>query len=295
MSHDDRRPVDPVTGYETTGHEWNGIIELNTPFPRSVVWALALAFGFSVAAWILLPAWPTGSGYTPGLLGLSQATEAEQGLKALVDDRARWRDRFASRDFQSLKSDAALMAVAMPAAGRLFADNCAACHGQDGRGGPGFPSLAGGAWLWGGDPPTIAETVAVGINGTDPDTRVSQMPAFGNDGLLKPDQIEAVADYVVSLTTGNADPASVGGKIFAESCVACHGEGGRGGLRVGAPPLTSHDWIHGGTRSAIVATLRYGRQGVMPSWRGRLGATDINLLALYVSGLSRRAAADVER
>lgn len=290
MNHDGPRPVDPVTGYETTGHEWNGIIELNTPFPRFVIWILALAFGFSVVTWILLPAWPTGHGYTPGLLRLSQATEAEQGLKALVDNRATWRDRIAANDFASLNADKELMALATPAAARLFADNCAACHGQGGRGGPGFPSLAGQGWLWGGDPKTIAETVTVGINGTDPDTRVSQMPAFGHDGILKPDQIQAVADYVLSLSAGKPDSASAGAKVFADNCVACHGEDGRGGLGVGAAPLTDHHWIYGGSRAAIITTLQYGRQGTMPSWKDRLSAADIHMLALYVSTLSRSAA-----
>ena len=57
MAVDER---DPHTGYMTTGHEWNGIKELNTPVPRSVYFFLTLAFLFSVGYWILMPAWPVG-------------------------------------------------------------------------------------------------------------------------------------------------------------------------------------------------------------------------------------------
>jgi len=289
MSGGHRQIVDPVTGYETTGHEWNGIRELNTPFPRFVIVVLLITVVISAVMWILLPAWPTGHGYTPGLLGLTQEGEAVQGFKAIADGRASWRSRFAGDDFASLASDEAVMGMAMPATARLFADNCAACHRVGGTGGPGFPSLADQDWLWGGDPATVAETVSVGINSTDPDTRSSQMPAFGRDGILTREQISAVADYVLALSSGKADPASAGGKIFAENCAACHGEGGRGGLGTGAPSLADDQWIYGGTRADILTTLQNGRQGVMPSWKGRLAPADIHLLALYVSRLAKAA------
>lgn len=115
------------------------------------------------------------------------------------------------------------------------------------------------------------------------------MPAFGRDGILTREQILAVADYVLALSSGKADPASAGGKIFAENCAACHGEGGRGGLGTGAPSLADDQWIYGGTRADILTTLQNGRQGVMPSWKGRLAPADIHLLALYVSRLAKAA------
>ena len=82
----------------------------------------------------------------------------------------------------------------------LFVDNCAACHGVNGTGGPGFPDLTAKAWLWGGEPETIAETIRVGINSTNDDTRVSQMLAFGRDGVLDREQIADVVAYVRSLS-----------------------------------------------------------------------------------------------
>ena len=155
--------VDPATGYETTGHDWNGIRELNTPFPRIVIWALALTFLYSVIAWILLPAWPIGRDFTRGVLGLDQRQVAMQGYVALERGRHDWMAPFSAGNLDALAADPALMARAMPAAQRLFADNCAACHGTHGTGGPGFPDLTDVNWLWGGSPDTIAETLRVAV------------------------------------------------------------------------------------------------------------------------------------
>jgi len=58
---------DPHTGYMTTGHEWNGIKELNTPVPRPVYGFLIadhLVFGCLLAADAGLAHWerPTPKG-----------------------------------------------------------------------------------------------------------------------------------------------------------------------------------------------------------------------------------------
>lgn len=292
MRHD--AEVDPVTGYETTGHDWNGIRELNTPFPRIVIWALTLAFIYSLIAWVLLPAWPTGRDFTRGVLGLDQQQVAMQGLERLERMRNDWMARFEGGDLDALAADRALLARAMPAARRLFEDNCAACHGTHGTGGPGFPDLTDADWLWGGSPEAIAETLRVGINSGHPDARAAQMPGFGRDGLLPYGSVQQVADYVLALSRGTADQESAGARIFEENCVACHGEKGVGGLDIGAPSLAGGSRIYGGDRAAVLATIHGGRQGVMPSWAGRLSAAEINLLAVYVSrlgGAGRHASA----
>ncbi|MEQ8349548.1 MAG: cytochrome-c oxidase, cbb3-type subunit III [Sneathiellaceae bacterium] len=286
--------IDPVTGHETTGHEWNGIRELNTPFPRIVLWALILTFGYSVVSWILLPSWPLGQDFTRGVLGLEQEQVAVAGYRRLAESRAEWMAPFASGDFAALGSDTALMAQAMPAAARLFADNCAACHGTDGAGGPGFPNLRDDDWLWGGDPASIAETLLYGINSPHPDTRFSEMPAFGRLGMLPRADIAAVGEYVSTLRSG-ADPASRGAALFTDNCAACHGEGGVGGLAVGAPSLTGASWLHGDSHDAILTTVWSGRRGVMPAWNGRLNNAEINMLALYVARLGQGGAAGARR
>ncbi len=282
MSEDHPREVDPVTGYDTTGHDWNGIRELNTPFPRIVIWALVLTFAYSVVAWVLLPAWPIGRDYTRGLLGLDQQAIATEGFRDLSAARQDWLAPFAAGDFAALEADPALLGAAMPAAARLFADNCAACHGTDGGGGPGFPVLRDDTWLWGGDPETVAETIRVGINGADPDTRVAEMPAF--DWLSRDERL-ALADWVAGLPGGTAADDAPAAELFAENCSACHGERGEGGLMVGAPALDDASVIYGQDAATVAATLLHGRRGVMPSWSGRLSPAEIDLLAVYVSRL----------
>lgn len=283
-SHGDEPEVDPVTGYDTTGHDWNGIRELNTPFPKLPLIALALAFVYSVIAWILLPAWPLGRDYTRGLLGLDQGEMAMQGVAAMSGLRQEWLGAFDPADFTAITADKGLMATAMPAAARLFADNCAACHGQGGGGNRGFPVLRDGYWLWGGDPETIAETLRAGINAGNPDTRYAQMPAF--DWMDRADR-SALADYVAALPRGTADAASPAAALFAENCVACHGEGGAGGLMNGAPSLVDGSVIYGQDKATVMETLRKGRQGVMPAWPDRLSTAEISAVALYVSRLNR--------
>lgn len=282
MSGEHPREVDPVTGYDTTGHDWNGIRELNTPFPRFVLWILAATVVYSVVAWILLPAWPTGRDYTRGLLGLDQGAAAVAGLQALDGERQGWLDHFDPADFAALSADAALLDVAMPAAARLFGDNCAACHGAGGVGGPGFPVLADATWLWGGDPETVAETIRVGINADHPDTRVAQMPTFE---WLTRDERLALADWVATLREGTAAADAPAATLFADNCAACHGEAAEGNMMNGAPSLIDRAVIYGQDPATIAETLRHGRQGVMPTWSGRLSEAEINLLALYVTRL----------
>lgn len=281
MSGPHPREVDPVTGHDTTGHDWNGIKELNTPFPRIVIWALVLTFLYSVVAWVLLPAWPTGRDYTRGLLGLDQGEEAVSGYRALSTGRQGWLDRFAAGDFAALQADAALMAQAMPAAQRLFADNCAACHGTSGEGGPGFPALKAGDWLWSGEPSEIALTIRHGINAGDEETRISAMPPF--DWMDRADRL-ALAAHVAALPEG-ADPASPAAALFAENCATCHGDDGAGGLGTGAPSLADAAVLYGQDAATVLQTVTHGRTGVMPAWAGRLSDAEINLLALYVAGL----------
>ena len=281
--HTGNRWIDPVTGYDTTGHDWGGIQELNTPFPKIAAFALLLTFLYSVVAWVLLPAWPTGRDYTRGLLGLDQGRMARDGYQVVDTLRQGWLARFAEPDFAALASDDLLMAQAMPAAARLFADNCAACHGSAGSGGPGFPALDDADWLWGGEPETLAETISLGINATD-DSRVAEMPVFD---WLEPADRQALATYVAALPQGGAPADNAAATLFAENCAACHGDGGTGGLLAGAPSLTDASVIYGQNEATILTTLRHGRRGFMPAWSQRLSPAEINLLALYITTLQK--------
>jgi len=282
---------DPVTGQTTTGHEWNGIEELNTPVPKVVLFFLSAAALFAVGYWILMPAWPLGWTYTRGLLGIDQREVVARQVERAAAERAVWTDRVNSMSFAEVQADPALMKDVVETGRTLFVDNCAVCHGVNATGGPGFPNLAAGSWLWGGDPEAIAETIRVGINSTNDDTRVSQMMAFGRDGVLDRGKIDDVVAYVRSLSGeadghGDAERIAAGREVFAANCVACHGEDAKGVLDVGAPNLTDHFWIYGGDTQSIYTTVYSGRQGHMPNWGGRLSPLDIKILALYVQALA---------
>lgn len=281
---------DPVTGTMTTGHEWNGIEELDTPIPRVVLFFLGAATLFAIGYWLLMPAWPLGVTYTKGLLGIDQRKVVAEQVRDAASERANWTAKIDKASFAEIAADPRLMRHVRDTGRTLFEDNCAVCHGVQGRGGPGFPNLAAGSWLWGGSPETIAETIRVGINGTAKDTRSAQMMAFGRDGILQREQVLAVAAYVRSLSGLKQDEAErarvpAGKEVFAANCAACHGPEGKGQHDLGAPDLTDSSWIYGGDLQSVVNSIHGGRQGHMPSWEGRLSPTDIKLLALYVGSL----------
>ncbi|MCP8937434.1 cytochrome-c oxidase, cbb3-type subunit III [Alsobacter sp. SYSU M60028] len=283
---------DPHSGYLTTGHEWNGIKELNTPVPRPVYVFLLLTALFAVVYWVLMPAWPVGRTYTKGLLGVDQRTAVTSLLRDAAADRAAWTKRIETADFAEIQADPALMQTVRDTGRTLFGDNCAACHGREAQGGRGFPTLTSQSWLWGGDPADIAETIRVGINSSHKDTRTSQMPAFGRDKLLDRQQIEAVIAYVRSLSQatasqgGTAPPIEAGREVFAGNCAPCHGEDAKG-IGAGAPDLTDSFWLYGGDADSLYRTLMHGRQGHMPTWEGRLTLADRRILALYLTDMRR--------
>ena len=269
---------DIPSGQQTTGHEWNGIKELDSPIPKVVLFFLAVTIIFSVIYWVLAPAWPLGVSYTRGILGLNDRAEVTAQVETAAAARAGFTDRLATESFASLAADPELMAYVDEVAPTLFGDNCAACHGVDRQGGPGFPNLSASARLWGADPETIAETIRVGINGTAKDTRTGQMMAFGRDGILQREQVLAVASYVRSLSGQKLDAAEqarvpAGKEVYAANCVACHGADAKGQHDLGAPDLTDASWIYGGDLQSVVNSIHGGRQGQMPSWEGRLSTS----------------------
>jgi cytochrome c oxidase cbb3-type subunit III len=281
---------DPKTGYLTTGHEWNGIEELNTPVPRAVYFFLIATALFSIGYWILMPAWPIGSTYTKGLLGRDQRTTVTESLKQAALDRSVWTAQIEAKSYSEIQGDPRLMEVVRETGRTLFGDNCAACHGRNATGSKGFPNLTAQSWLWGGAPETIAETIRVGINSAHPESRTSQMLAFGRDGVLPRGDIENVVAYVRSLSNPAgidvpADQVAAGRAVFAANCVACHGEAGQGNTDLGAPNLTDKFWIYGGDAQSIYTTVWGGRQGHMPTWEARLSSVERKILAVYLVDL----------
>ncbi len=281
---------DPHTGRMTTGHEWNGITELNTPVPKPVWFFLTLGTLCAVIMWILFPTWPTVESYTKGLLGVDQRSSVEESLKNAAGYRADWTTTLESADVAALQADAAIMAHVGKTGPRLFEDNCAACHGVNATGAKGYPNLVDDQWLWGGDPDAIMETLRVGINAPHQQTRNSLMPAFGRDGMLSVEQRRQVVSYIQSLSTSpgaDLEKVAPGKEIFIDHCASCHGADGMGLEASGAPNLTDDFWIYGGDIQSITETIYNGRQGWMPHWEGRLSVADRKLLTLYILELGK--------
>lgn len=278
------RPTDEVSGTETTGHEWDGIRELDTPLPRWWLWIFYATIVFSIGYWILMPAWPGLTGYTPGILHRSDRAQLAKDLAALQAQRGAQGARLTNASLEEIQRDPALLSYAMAVGASKFGDNCATCHGTGGTGGKGYANLRDDVWLWGGSLEDIQRTITYGVRADDPNTRTSQMPGFGTGQLLKPDQIDDLTEYVVALSHRKADSAAVAraAPLFAQNCTVCHGPDGRGNQSMGAPNLTDQDWLYGSDRASIRGQIWNGHNGVMPAWGHRLDPNTIKALTVYV-------------
>ena len=274
--------TDELTGVATTGHEWDGLTELNNPLPRWWLYVLYATIVFGVIYAFFVPPFPGVDGIFP----TTRAVLAEKVADAR-EGQASFLAGIEESDVAQIRADAELFAFATAGGAASFAENCAPCHGAGGAGAPGYPSLADDVWLWGGTLADIQTTIVHGIRSDDPDARFSEMLAFGRDGILTGAQVDDVANYVLSLSgkPEDAEAAARGQSVFAENCVSCHGEKGEGMQDLGAPALDDAIWLYGGTLADIEAQVNNPKHGVMPAWGGRLDETTIKMLTVYVSTL----------
>ena len=277
--------IDELSGVETTGHEWDGIRELNNPMPRWWVYTFYATILWSIGYAIAYPAWPMISDATKGMLGYSSRSELADAVKVAADSQKVFADKIAATSVDAIAKDSELLQFALNGGDAAFKVNCITCHGTGAMGGPGYPNLNDDDWLWGGSIDQIYQTIRFGIRSDHPDTRTSEMPAFAD--MLEPGQIKQVAAYVISLTKTPSDPALVapGKQLFADNCASCHGEKAEGNKELGAPNLADAIWLKGDTEDAIVRQVTAPRHGVMPAWADRLGDTTIKELAVYVHSL----------
>jgi cytochrome c oxidase cbb3-type subunit III len=256
----------------TTGHVWDeDLRELNNPLPRWWLWLFIITVAFGGVYLLLYP----GLGSYQGTLNWTARAEHDKGSRANAERIERALAPFAQRPVEELMGNPTALNIGR----NLFLNNCAACHGSDGAGAPGFPNLTDNDWLWGGDPDTVVATIANGRNGV--------MPPWG--AALGVRGVEDVLDYVFSLQGRHltAADARAGGVKFAELCSACHGADGRGNPAMGTPNLTDGIWLHGGAIATVRDSIEKGRNGAMPAHGTRLGETRVKLLAAYVLSLSR--------
>jgi cytochrome c oxidase cbb3-type subunit III len=184
----------------TTGHEWDGIQELNTPLPRWWLWVFYATIVWAIGYWVVYPAWPLVSSYSNGVFNWHTRSAVATQLAALQEERGPMIAKLSSASLKDIESTPALLDFARALGRRAFADNCAPCHGAGGAGARGYPNLDDNKWLWGGTLEQIAQTITHGARAGDDAGHQGSMPAFGRDGLLKPDAISTVADYVRSLS-----------------------------------------------------------------------------------------------
>ena len=269
----------------TTGHEWDGLQELNTPLPRWWLWLFYATIAWSIGYWVVYPAWPLLSSYSSGVFNWHSRAAVSGDLAALQTQRSAMTTRLAAASLAEIESTPEMLDFARALGGRAFADNCAPCHGAGGGGAKGYPNLVDNDWLWGGSLDAISQTITHGARSGDEQGRQGAMPAFGRDGMLKRDEVLVVADYVRSLsglsTTAGADLAR-GGKIFADNCAVCHGADGKGNRALGAPNLTDQIWLYGSDTQTIIDGIWNGHGGVMPAWGGKLDPVTIKALTVYV-------------
>ena len=260
----------------TTGHVWDeDLRELNNPLPRWWMWLFVGTIVFSAGYLVVYP----GLGSTPGTF---KWTSVGQHQDEQAKARAAAAPLFAGLAATPVP-ELARNPQAMAIGERLFANNCAACHGSDARGGKGFPNLTDTDWLWGGSPERIKETITQGRQGMMP----PMAAAVGSA-----DDVRNVANYVLSLSGSphNNLAAQLGRSKFTV-CAACHGPDGKGNPALGAPNLTDNIWLHGWGDEAVIAIVTNGKTNVMPAHGERLTAEQIHVLTAYVWGLSNPPAA----
>jgi cytochrome c oxidase cbb3-type subunit 3 len=284
---DREREVDEATNTETTGHEWDGIKELDTPMPRWWLWAFYATIVWGVIYVILMPAWPLVNSATPGLLGYSSRGEVAREMDRAREANEPLNVALMQSDIEGVVNDPDLLRFAVAGGGAVFRNQCSQCHGQGAAGRPGgYPNLLDDDWLWGGSAEQIEQTVTHGIRyEQDEETRFSQMPAFGD--ILSEEEIDGLVQYVRSLSGLENDEtlAANAAESFQTNCASCHGEDGTGLQEFGAPDLTDGIWLYGGDQEAIRNTITYARYGIMPAFQGRLSPEDIRKAAIYVHTL----------
>lgn len=265
-----RRKV--MAGDNSTGHIWDeDLKEMNNPLPR---WWVGLFVLTVVFAAIYLAIYP-GMGSNAGTLNWTSTGQWQAEQDKARATMAPVYASFANLTAEQLSKNPQAMAIGE----RLFVNNCAQCHGADGRGSKTFPNLTDGDWLGGSGPEYIHKTIVEGRQG--------MMPPMGA-AVGTPDDVRNVANYVLSLSSSphNSVAAQLGKAKFA-ACAACHGPDGKGNQALGAPNLTDKTWLHGWGEEAIVAMVNQGKTNVMPAQGPRFTPEQVNVLTAYVWNLSQ--------
>ncbi len=285
MADTHNKDVDRVSGVETTGHEWDGLKELNNPLPRWWLYSFYACIAWAVVYWVLYPSWPLISSYSTGVLGANQRLEALAALDEGIAGRSQFADKIVATPLEDISTDQELLQFALANGQAAFGDNCAPCHGSGGTGAEGYPNLQDDTWLWGGTLEDVHTTLLYGIRSDHDDARIGDMPAFGRDELLSRGEVSQVANFVASkanVPTEDGVDLAAGETLYADNCAACHGDNLEGIQETGAPSLMSANYLYGNSLEDIKAQIHTPRNGVMPAWVDRLDPATIKSLTVYV-------------
>nr|WP_273501262.1 cytochrome-c oxidase, cbb3-type subunit III [Paracoccus sphaerophysae] len=287
-----RRVGKNVVEVQSTGHSWDGIEEYDNPLPRWWLWTFYATIVWSVGYVLAYPAIPLIHGSTQGFIGTTPRDEVAVDIKRFADSNAPIQQKLASVELGTIKDDPELVNYTANAGRAVFNTWCVQCHQAGGAGASGYPALVDDDWLWGGTIDDIHTTILHGIRSPDdPDSRYSEMPRFGADGILDAAQIDQVTNHVLALAKLPHDTAKAeaGATVYADNCVACHMEDGTGDRAQGAPNLTDAVWLYSEqgrpTEARIRQIIHDGPFGVMPAWSQRLSEADIRAVASYVHSL----------
>lgn len=268
-----------------TGHEWDEIKELDNPPPRWWMIGLHISWISCLVYFILFPSIPLVNGSTKGILGWTQIKRLNEQVAEIEALRKPYNDKLSGMSVEEILKDNELLGFAQGSAKVLFAENCAACHGAGGQGGPNFPVLADDNWLYGGTPDLIVETITGGREG--------MMNAHAT--LLSKQEIDDVVKYVAGLPEGKVyEPGRavyMGETDGGAACFGCHGEDARGMVEMGSANLTDRIWRFSGTEEGIRHTILHGvndpddpetRKAIMPAFGEKLDPVQIKKLAVMV-------------
>ena len=271
LTHTRKTEIHKETTTEVLAHSFDGVEELDNPLPRWWFNMFMITIVFGIVYLFLYP----GLGNYKGYLNWTSHNQWEEEMVHAEKHYQPVFSRFAQLSVEQISNDQKALQIGQ----RMFANNCALCHGQGGVGAFGFPNLSDNDWLYGGDGATIETSITNGRNGA--------MPPWG--AVLGEEGIRNVTSYVLSLSGQEANAKLVAqGKItFQSTCVACHGADAKGIAALGAPNLTDNVWLYGGSFEKVSHTIRHGRAGVMPAHKNLLNQDKIHLIAGYVYGLPR--------
>ncbi|MDX1948903.1 MAG: cytochrome-c oxidase, cbb3-type subunit III [Rickettsiales bacterium] len=291
MNNDKKKEIDKHSGVETTGHEWDGLKELNNPMPRWWLIVFIVTIVWGVGYWIVYPSWPTIKDATIGTFGWTQYKKLADEQKEITDRKKKYLSKVEELSLEEIRKSDELFQFAKNAGEIIFKDNCATCHQTGGAGALNYPNLNDDDWLWGGSFDAISHTIKHGVRmSNDGETRDSAMPAFGKDGVLAREDIEKVANYVLSLSKMNknkkAEYLAQGAEIFEYNCASCHGNKGEGNADFGAPNISDAIWLKiKNPKEELPQYIYNAKMGKMPKWEGRLTESQIKLLTIYVHSL----------